>query len=279
MLRSLVVHVHLVEPCILFHDPVSLRYILREFLKRPLACGIVAYYVPWLIKWPRQVSNILCGHNSFVNYMCVPCFHMSYMLSCAFPGALCSYVIFQRPNRSCAIPRAGADRSRSGRRPERRRKCCILPLQSPWVFSWIPGTRRANLWLCWSLSIGIFSGSWHEILGGLTETGLAPTTIEYLNEDQLRELLLNRQNRDLGQRWKSKWDFLILAKVIVPACIKPNQTCCTIVVGGRVSPAPVAEAVEQRRWSSAKVSRASRCTQLWQHMAFDFEHGLGGLLH
>ncbi|CAK9047069.1 Calpain-type cysteine protease DEK1 (Phytocalpain DEK1) (Protein DEFECTIVE KERNEL 1) (ZmDEK1) [Durusdinium trenchii] len=34
---------------------------------------------------------------------------------------------------------------------------------------------------------------------GLTESGLAPTTIEYLNEEQLRELLLNRQmNRGDG---------------------------------------------------------------------------------
>lgn len=28
---------------------------------------------------------------------------------------------------------------------------------------------------------------------GLAESGLAPTTIEYLNEEQLRELLLNRR--------------------------------------------------------------------------------------
>ena len=32
---------------------------------------------------------------------------------------------------------------------------------------------------------------------GLVETGLAPTTIEYLNEEQLRELLFNRWKRGI----------------------------------------------------------------------------------
>ena len=46
---------------------------------------------------------------------------------------------------------------------------------------------------------------------GLVETGLAPTTIEYLNEEQLRELLFNRWKRGIVK-------------------------CCSSVFGGKIAP-------------------------------------------
>lgn len=84
---------------------------------------------------------------------------------------------------------------------------------------------------------------------GLVETGLAPTTIEYLNEEQLRELLFNRWKRGIVK-------------------------CCSSVFGGKIAHSDVepAEADEQRRRLVAEISRASRCTYLGEHSL------IGGLI-
>ena len=67
---------------------------------------------------------------------------------------------------------------------------------------------------------------------GLVETGLAPTTIEYLNEEQLRELLFNR--------WK---------RGIVKCCSSVfGETFCTF---SKIEPG---EADEQRRRLVAEIS-------------------------
>ncbi len=79
----------------------SLRYILKEFLKRPLACGIVAYYVGALQK--LLMSDMLCVFSLFAScmsasakkaWMAIPSYHPTIFPAESEPQQLFQTLLF-----------------------------------------------------------------------------------------------------------------------------------------------------------------------------------------
>lgn len=99
----------------------SLRYILKEFLKRPLACGIVAYYVQALQKMLLPV----CPFSGFPSCMSAWCMNPSAWMAIPYHPT-----VFPLAHKLCSsFHAAGANIGRCWRCTER----CQELLEFQWV--------------------------------------------------------------------------------------------------------------------------------------------------
>ena len=103
------------------NDWDSLRYILKEFLKRPLACGIVAYYVQALQKMLLRV----CPFSGFPSCMSAWCMNPSAWMAIPYHPT-----VFPLAHKLCSsFHAAGANIGRCWRCTER----CQELLEFQWV--------------------------------------------------------------------------------------------------------------------------------------------------